>query len=88
MLLPLLPIDEVQIVPFPAFNNLQPLMPEEIPFGDLLGFVNEPQHDQKMHDQLLWVLCRCQIYSWIPSFMKGSSQPLFQSLLQKPSDSG
>lgn len=52
MLLPLLPIDEVQIVPFPAFNNLQPLMPEEIPFGDLLGFVNEPQHDQEMHDQL------------------------------------
>jgi hypothetical protein len=27
------------IVPFPDFNNLQPLMPEEIQEEDLLGWV-------------------------------------------------
>lgn len=35
-----LPILEVEIVPFPDFNNLQPMIPEEIQVEDLLGFVN------------------------------------------------
>jgi hypothetical protein len=43
----LLPIEEVQIVPLPDFNNLQPLIHEEIAYEDLLGFVNAPQNDQE-----------------------------------------
>lgn len=35
-----LPILEVEIVPFPDFNNLQPLMPKEFPEEELLGWVN------------------------------------------------
>lgn len=31
----------VEIVPFPDFNNLQPLIPEEIEEADLLGWINE-----------------------------------------------
>lgn len=37
-----LPIEPVQILPFPNFDNLQPLMPEEIQYDDLLGFLNDP----------------------------------------------
>jgi len=32
-----LPVPLVEIVPFLDFNNLQPLMPEEIQEGDLMG---------------------------------------------------
>jgi len=35
-----LPIPPVDIVPFPDFNNLEPLMPEEIQENELLGWVN------------------------------------------------
>lgn len=35
-----LPIPPVEIVPFPDFNNLQPLMPEEIQEDELLGWIN------------------------------------------------
>ena len=37
-----LPIELVQILPFPNFDNLQPLMAEEIQYDDLLGFLNDP----------------------------------------------
>jgi hypothetical protein len=30
----------VEIIPFPDFNNLQPLMPEEIQKDELLGWIN------------------------------------------------
>lgn len=51
---PLLPIEEVQIVSIPDFNNLQPVLPapeDEIPYEDLLGFVNAPQNDPKNFEQ-------------------------------------
>ena len=35
-----LPVPPVEIVPFPDFNNLQPLMPKEIQEGDLMGWIN------------------------------------------------
>lgn len=40
-----LPIPEVEIVPFPDFNNLQPLMPEEFPEEELLGWINGNGND-------------------------------------------
>ena len=47
-----LPIPPFEIVPFPDFNNLQPLILEEFPEGDLLGWINgddnalqPPQHE-------------------------------------------
>lgn len=36
----LLPIEPMQIVPFPDFNNLQPMIPDEVQIEDLLGFAN------------------------------------------------
>jgi hypothetical protein len=39
-----LQIPPVQIVDFPDFNNLQPLMPEEVDEADLLGWINEPDN--------------------------------------------
>lgn len=35
-----LPIPPVEIVPFPYFNNLQPLLPEEIQEEDLMGWIH------------------------------------------------
>ena len=35
-----LSIPPVEIIPFPDFNNLQPLMPEEFPEEELLGWIN------------------------------------------------
>ena len=35
-----LPIPPVEIIPFPDFNNLEPLMPEEFPEEELLGWIN------------------------------------------------
>lgn len=50
-----LPIPPVEIVPFPDFNNLQPLMPEEIQEDELLGwiddadaFMEQPQQENAM----------------------------------------
>jgi hypothetical protein len=47
-----LPIPTVEIVPFPDFNNLLPLMPEEFPPKELLGGLgdqgqNAPEHFQQ-----------------------------------------
>jgi hypothetical protein len=39
-----LPIPPMEIVPFPDFNNLQPLMPEEIQEEDLMGWVHAPDN--------------------------------------------
>lgn len=46
-----LPIPPVEIVAFPNFNNLQPLMPEEVDEADLLGWINEPENapDPPLH---------------------------------------
>lgn len=41
---PLLPVKLVQIVPFPNFENLEPLIPEEVDYNDLLGYVNPPDN--------------------------------------------
>ena len=35
-----LPIPPVEIIPFPDFNNMQPLMLEEFPKEELLGWIN------------------------------------------------
>jgi len=84
----LFPIEEVQIVPLPDFNNLQPLIPDEIPFEDLLGFVNAPHTMSKtILNSYMWVWSRCLTFMWILTFMKDFSQLLFQSLLLKLSDS-
>jgi len=50
----LLPIELVEIVPFPNFDNLQPLMPEEIQPEDLSDFLNDPVVNQEpiFHDNL------------------------------------
>ena len=42
---PLLTIELVEIVPFPNFENLQPVIPlpeDEVYFDDPLGFLNDP----------------------------------------------
>ena len=45
-----LPIPPVEIVPFPDFNKLQPLIPEEIQEDDLLGWING-QNNEIGHPQ-------------------------------------
>lgn len=40
-----LPIPPVEIVPFPDFNNLQPLMPEEIQEEDLMGWIIDQNNE-------------------------------------------
>jgi hypothetical protein len=40
-----LPILEVEIVPFPDSNNLQPLMPEEIQEEELKGWINGEENE-------------------------------------------
>jgi hypothetical protein len=45
--LPPFVVEPVQIVDFPNFDNLQPLVPDEIQIEDLLGFINpEDEHYQ------------------------------------------
>lgn len=46
-----LPVPPVEIVPFPDFNNLQPLMPEEFPPKELLGFVGYQAPDAPVPTQ-------------------------------------
>ena len=40
---PLLPIDPVEIVPLPNFDNLEPLMLEEVQIEDLLDYFHGPE---------------------------------------------
>jgi hypothetical protein len=42
-----LPIPPMEIVPFPNFNNLQPLMPEELQEEEVLGWLNELKNPQQ-----------------------------------------
>jgi hypothetical protein len=47
---PLLPIEPVEIVPSPNFENLVPVIPlpeDEVPYEDLLGDLNAPMLDQQ-----------------------------------------
>jgi hypothetical protein len=45
-------VEPVQIVDFPNFDNLQPLVPDEIQIEDLLGFINpEDEHYQAPFNQ-------------------------------------
>jgi hypothetical protein len=37
----------MEIVPFPNFNNLQPLMPEELQEEEVLGWLNELKNPQQ-----------------------------------------
>lgn len=46
-----LPIPPVEIVAFPNFNNLQPLMPEEFPPDQLMGFEGGNEPDIQEHIQ-------------------------------------
>jgi hypothetical protein len=43
-----LPIPSVEITQFPIFNNLQPLMPEELDEEEALGWLNELDHPQNL----------------------------------------
>ena len=47
-----LPVPSVEIVPFTDFNNLQPIMPEEIHDADLLGWINAPNNENESPDQV------------------------------------
>jgi hypothetical protein len=38
----------VKITQFPVFNNLQPLMPEELDEEEALGWLNELDHPQNL----------------------------------------
>jgi hypothetical protein len=39
-------------VDFPDLNNLQPLMPEAFPEGELMGWLNEGGNELEQVDQL------------------------------------
>lgn len=50
----LLPIEPVEIVPFPNFDNLQPLMPYEVQPEDFLDFLDNPvEHQDPIHHKNL-----------------------------------
>lgn len=44
-----LPIPSVEIIPFPNFDNLQPLMPEELQ-EEVLGWLNELENPQQLNN--------------------------------------
>jgi hypothetical protein len=74
-----LPIEPVQIVPFPDFNNLQPVIPlpvDEIQIADLLGFVN-PEPKPIINNQKLQVgmvqLITPQVDPVMASILQGAS---------------
>jgi len=52
--IPPMVVEPVQIVDFPNFDNLEPLIPEEVQLEDLIGFINhDDEHYQgPLHQNL------------------------------------
>jgi len=82
----LLPIEPVEIVPFPNFDNLQPLMPDEVQPEDFLDFLNNPvDHQDPTHHknlnvgfvQLFQTTPDPQLFPWVePTPFKPSPEAL------------
>jgi hypothetical protein len=85
-----LPIPPVEIVPFPEFNNLQPLMPEEDQLEDLLGWVhpndsngpNDPdEQPQQFHQNIQLGLVQLHEPAIDPVWAQLSSQSPYPEAL-------
>lgn len=76
---PLLPIDPVEIIPFPIFDNLKPLMLEEVQVEDLIDYFDgpgmEPQPAQLDNQQVQYD----NLQIGLAHFIQPDADPVFSS---------
>jgi len=46
-----LPLEPVEVVAFPNLQNLQPLMPKEIQYDDMIDYLHEPKNEPEQIHQ-------------------------------------